>query len=167
MGETASTEQNDPEVVRLAALTNDIMQGHTDLAVIRGLTDDELEAVYTLAYGFYASGKYEDALDMFRFLCLHRYIEPRFWFGFGAACQMCGHTPAALQAYAICGLLDTDDPQIPLRAAECFRLLGDEKNARSALDAALTIAGANPKHASVVERANMMRAALQQQAGTA
>jgi type III secretion system low calcium response chaperone LcrH/SycD len=151
----------DPDVARLAELAEQIIAGRTDLAVIQGITDDELEAVYTLGHGFYGSGKYADALEMFRFLCVHRHLEARYWFGLAATNQMLGEIPAAVQAYGVCALLDVDDPQVPLRAAECFRQLGDETNARSALEAAIIVAGADPKKAAYAERARLMLGALQ------
>jgi type III secretion system low calcium response chaperone LcrH/SycD len=162
----SEAREADPEVARLTELAQEIMAGRTDLAVIQGITDDELEAVYALGHGFYTSGKYDDAVEMFRFLCTHRHMEPRYWLGLGAAKQLVGDPAAAVQAYGVCSLLDSADPQPPLRAAECFRLLGDEASARSALEAAITIAGDDPRHAAYAERARLMLGALQDKGGT-
>ena len=159
-----SLAQTDPmpeeEVDRLAQLSVDILEGRTDLAAIAGMTGDELEAVYTLAHGFYTAGKYDDAQDVFRFLCMHRHLDPRFWFGFGATCHMQGDIALAVKAYGMAAMLDPTDPQVSLRAAECFVALGDTKGARIALEGAIMAAGAKSAHAGHAERARMILSTL-------
>lgn len=163
MSQTSLAEtdsMSEQEVDRLAQLSVEILEGRTDLAAIAGMTGDELEAVYTLAHGFYTSGKYDDAQDLFRFLCMHRHLDPRFWFGFGATCQMQGDMALAVKAYGMSAMLDPTDPQVSLRAAECFIALGDTKGARIALEGAIMAAGAKPAHVGHAERARMILATL-------
>lgn len=145
---------------RMAEIAQMIASGATDLAAVAGMTDDELEAVYALGHGFYESGRFEDARDMFRFLCMHRHMETRFWFGLGAASQMLRDYDKAIIAYRTSAMLNLEDPQIPLRAAECFRALGDEENARAALDAVLILAERKPEHATFAKRATLMLAQM-------
>ena len=144
------------DLVRLATLTEEIMAGRTDLAAAAGMTDDELEAVYALGHGFYASGQFSDALDFFRFLCIHRHTDARFWFGYGAASQMLGQTENAVHAYGLTALLDSEDPQVPLRAAECFVKLDQGPAARNALEAVLTLSEGKPAYAATASRARLM-----------
>lgn len=140
----------------LADLAREIMAGNTDLAAIVGMTEDELEAVYSLAHGFYTSGRYGDALDMFRFLCMHRHMDPRFWFGLGATNQMLGEHATAVTAYQTCAMLDLEDAQVPMRAAECFRAMGDAESARQALEAVVEVAKGKPAQAAYAKRAEAM-----------
>lgn len=125
---------------RIGELVTDVLTGRTDLADAIGLTDADLEVIYSLGYGFYNAGQYDDALTVFRFLCLHRYTDKRFWFGLGATAQMKGEDEFALRAYAMSGLIDEKDPQVPLRAAEVMIRKGDKQNARAALEATISIA---------------------------
>ncbi len=141
---------------RLATLASQIMAGSIDLAAVIGITEPELEAVYSLGHGFYTAGQYEDARDIFRFLCLHRHMDKRFWFGLGAACQMLQDYATATTAYRTCAMLDLTDAQVPLRAAACFRALGDMENLRMALEATIEVARDNPAQAIFGERAQRM-----------
>src|SRR5262245_996977 len=117
MGEALLT--NDPD--KFVALADDIFAGRTDLAAIAGMSDDEIEAIYSIGYGFYTSGNYQDALDIFKFLCMHRHMDKRFWMGLGATSQLLKDYDRAIVAYRTCAMLDLGDAQLPLRAAECFR----------------------------------------------
>lgn len=153
---SATVDSNDEEVSRLAALATEVIEGRTDLAAIQGIGTQELEAVYTLGHGFFQSGNYEDALTLFQFLTLHRHIEARYWFGLAASQQMLRQYALAAQSYGVCAMLDLDNPQVPLRAGECFLALGDKTNARAALEAALTVAGDKPGHAAHAARARLI-----------
>jgi type III secretion system low calcium response chaperone LcrH/SycD len=144
----------DPD--HLAALARQIMDGNTDLAAIAGMTEQEIEAVYSLGHGFYGSGAYQDAIDIFRFLCMHRHMDARFWFGLGASSQMVADYQTAVAAYRTCAMLDLSNAQVPLRAAECFRALGETENMRQALEAVVVVAERYPVHAAYGRRASMM-----------
>ncbi|MBS0643358.1 MAG: SycD/LcrH family type III secretion system chaperone [Acetobacteraceae bacterium] len=143
-------------VAELAQVMADITDGRTDLAQAAGLSDQDLEALYSVAHGFYAVGKYQEALNFFQVLCLCRQTDGRFWFGLGAACQMLDKPGGALRAYAMAALFDLENPQISLRAAECLIKLGDLKTARAALDAVIELSGAQTGQPSYRERARLM-----------
>ena len=149
MGMTTSDAQlgdallnSDPN--HLVELANLVMEGKADIATIAGISDDELEAVYTVAHGFYTNSQYRDALDVFRFLCMHRHMDARFWFGLGAAAQMEKQHSIAVQAYRTCLMLNLEDAQPPLRAAECYSALGEREEMRLSLEAALEVAAQFP-----------------------
>jgi type III secretion system low calcium response chaperone LcrH/SycD len=155
--------QNDQDA-ELANVVAQIINGETDIAVVAGLTDNDLEAVYAVGHGLYAAGKYDDALDFFRVLCLCRQTESRYWFGFGAASQVLGDHANAVQAYGMAALFDSENPQIPLRAAECFIKLGDTNTARQALEAVGVVTDGKPAHAAYAERARLMLQRLNEEA---
>ncbi|QND62137.1 SycD/LcrH family type III secretion system chaperone (plasmid) [Mesorhizobium sp. AR07] len=153
---TGGGEVDTSEAGRLARLTEEIIGGRTDLAAVIGITDDELDAVYALGHRFYSAGRYGEALSFFRFLCIHRYIDPRFWFGFGAASQMLGDSANAVRAYGLAALLNDEDPQIPLRAAKCLIKLDQPAAAVSALESVLALSGGNPEHRAFAQHASLM-----------
>ncbi|WP_157786088.1 MULTISPECIES: SycD/LcrH family type III secretion system chaperone [Bradyrhizobium] len=168
-----TAEDNDPlnggdatDSERLARLAINFVAGRADLASVIGITDDELEALYVFGHRYYSCGKYEDARNFFRFLCLHRHTDARFWFGLAASSQMLGNPENAMQAYRLAGLLDTDDPQIPLRAAECFIKLDDPTAAITALENALTLSVGRPEHKTLAGRGLMMLNRLKSQVGS-
>ena len=57
------------------------------LKEVRGITNDELEAVYSLGFGYYNTGKYEDAQKIFEFLVLFDHLNTKYWFALGAVQQ--------------------------------------------------------------------------------
>jgi type III secretion system low calcium response chaperone LcrH/SycD len=158
---SAAAEGRDARLEQMAAA---ILQGQTDIAALNGLTVEEMEAIYGLGYGFYTAGQHREALDIFRFLCLHRHLEPKYWLGLGAVNQMLGDYGTAVQSYAVCGLLDPTDPQVSLRAAECFIALGDAKSAGVALEAVLQLCAGAPQYAHWAERAGVLREHLSKMA---
>ena len=156
----------DKDMAELAETVARIAAGETDLAVVAGVTDEELEAIYSVGHGLYASGKYNDALDFFRVLCICRQIEPRYWFAFGATNQLLGDHGNALRAYGMAALYDTENAQISLRAAECLIKLGDFATARDALEAVELLAEGNPANAAYAERARLMLRAIDAESGS-
>lgn len=145
---------------KLAALTDDILSGRTDLAAVVGMGEGEIEAIYAIGHGFYAGGSYQDAVDIFKFLCMHRHMDHRFWMGLGAASQLLKDYQTAITAYRTCAMLDLSDAQVPLRAAECFTAIGDAEQARLALEAVTVVAGQYPtaQNATFTARAKLMLA---------
>ncbi|MDK1389330.1 SycD/LcrH family type III secretion system chaperone [Sinorhizobium sp. 7-81] len=154
------------DLAQAGQLAAELMAGRVDLAAIIGITDEEIEALYVLGHRYYSSGKYEEALNFFRFLCVHRHIDGRFWFGLAAASQMLGNAETAVHAYRLAALLNSEDPQIPLRAAECFIRLDRSAAAINALEGALALSAGKPEHAVFSRRALMMLDRLRSEAGT-
>lgn len=151
---------------RLAQLAIDFVAGRADLASVIGITDDELEALYVFGHRYYSCGKYEEARNFFRFLCLHRHIDARFWFGLAASTQMLGDAENALHAYRLAGLLNSENPQLPLRAAECFIKLNHPKAAITALENTLALSVGRPEHKALAGRGLMMLNRLKSQVGS-
>ncbi len=102
---------------------------------LKGITNEEMEAVYSLAYNFYRTGKYDDAEKLFNFLALFDHLNPKFWIGVGAVRQVKKNFEGAVQAYGYASFLDLKDPKPQLHAAECYLAMGDKRNAASALEA--------------------------------
>lgn len=100
---------------------------------VRGISNEELEAVYTLAYNFYRTGKYLDAQKLFEFLVLFDHLNTKYWFALGAAQQAQKDYQKALTSYGYSSFLDLENPKPQLHAAECYLALGDKKNAASAI----------------------------------
>ncbi|WP_198031295.1 SycD/LcrH family type III secretion system chaperone [Bradyrhizobium sp. th.b2] len=137
-------------------LALDLMAGRATLGDVVGITDEELEALYALGYRYYCCGKYERALSFFRFLCLHRHTDARYWLSLAATSQVLEDTEGAVQAYGLAALLNSEDPQIPLRAAECLVKLGRPAAAIVALGDVLTLSAGNTEFDVFAWRARRM-----------
>ncbi|MBP5285878.1 MAG: SycD/LcrH family type III secretion system chaperone [Kiritimatiellae bacterium] len=102
---------------------------------LKGVTNAELEAVYSLAFGYYRTGKYEEALKLFQFLVLFDHLNAKYWLGLGAVQQVLKDYHSAVASYGYCSFLKLDNPKPQLHAAECFLAMGDRRNAASSLEA--------------------------------
>ncbi len=145
-------------------ITNFLNNGKT-LKDMKGLTDENMEAIYGVAYQFYNSGNFEQAVKVFQFLCYFDHLEKKFWMGLGATRQMLKKYSEAIDAYSFAALLDVNDPRPPLQAADCHMALGNRDAAISGLTAAIEWSGDNPQYQTVKERATALLELLNQSAG--
>ena len=118
----------------LANVRSLIEKGAT-LKQLKGVSNGELEAVYSLAYGYYRTGRYEEAGKLFQFLVLFDHLNAKFWFGLGAVQQAEKNFKDAVVSYGYCSFLKLDNPKPQLHAAERFLAMGDKRGAASALAA--------------------------------
>ena len=102
---------------------------------LRGISNNELEAVYSLAFNYYRTGKFDEAEKLFNFLAFFDHLNPKFWMGVGAVRQVRKDFSGAVQAYGYASFLDISNPKPQLHAAECFLAMGDKRNAASSLEA--------------------------------
>ena len=133
-------------------------QGLT-MAQILGITEPELEALYTLGSKKYESGEYKAAQDIFMMLCRLDPFAGRNFRALGSALQMEKKYDRALKAYAAAVSLDMDDATASLHAGECLMLLNKMPEARAALEGCLIQAESDPrKYADVRARAQSILA---------
>ena len=120
---------------KIAETVKALAQDAATLKQLKGVTNAELEAVYSLAFGYYKTGKYEEAHKLFQFLVLFDHLNAKFWLGLGAVQQMEKDYKNAVVSYGYCSFLKLDNPKPQLHAAECFLAMGDKRNAASSLEA--------------------------------
>lgn len=118
----------------------------TSVAEALGLTPEKMEPLYALGYSLYNSGKYEDAIKVFRALCLYQSTDVRFWMGLGGCQDSLKKYQDAAQAYAmgavVTGLRDPEPMyyvglsclkdnkrQEAIEALEYVEMMGREGNA--------------------------------------
>ena len=120
---------------KLAEGIKSLVKDNATLKQAKGVTNGELEAVYSLAFGYYRTGKYDEALKLFQFLVLFDHLNAKFWFGLGATQQAIKDYQGAVASYGYCSFLNLENPKPQFHAAECFLAIGDKRNAASALEA--------------------------------
>ena len=123
------------ELVAVEELARKCLMEGAALADVQGYTDDEMEAVYHLAYNAYRQGKYPDARKLFQFLALNDHVESRFWMGLAATCQMSGDYRDAVRAYEMAAILEATNPWPPFHAGECYLAMNDWEKGGEALQA--------------------------------
>jgi type III secretion system low calcium response chaperone LcrH/SycD len=145
------TDIRTPDVAQGVALLQQLLSGQT-LGGILGQSAEEHEAIYHVGHVQFGRGNYEDAMRIFAFLLTRNHMDRRCYMGFAACLQMLKRPAEALKYYGVASLQDLTDPQPVMHSAECYLAIGHREQARQALDYALTMARAKPRHAALVPR---------------
>lgn len=112
-----------------------LVQEGATMKELKGITNAELEAVYSVGFNFYRTGRFDDADKIFRFLVMFDHLSAKYWFALGAVQQAKKDFVHAVTSYAYCSFLDLSNPKPQLHAAECFMAMGDTENALGSLEA--------------------------------
>jgi len=128
--------QLDDESRKMLDLMQSILDNHGTLGDIKGLGADHQEAIYAVAHQLYEQEKYQDAHALFSFLCLYNHLTEKFWYGLGACRHMMKNYKGAIDAYSMAAMLDMENPDYPLFAAECHLALGNLTEAENGAFAA-------------------------------
>ncbi len=95
-----------------------IEKGLTTIREQKGISDEEMNAVYAVAHNFYMTGRYEDAETVFKFLVMFDHLNPKYWIGLGAVRQVQKRFKQAIEAYAnVVGNLDVENVKASYYAA--------------------------------------------------
>lgn len=116
----------------------------------------ELEAVYGQAYRLYNTGKFKDAVDLFRLLIMAEPAESKYALGMAACFHMLKEFTNAVKAYSLYALMDTENPIPYFHQADCFIQMGDPIGAMIALETAVKRAGNKPQYQVLKDRSLMM-----------
>lgn len=128
-------EENKVVEVNLKEIAERIESGASTVAQMRGITPEELEAAYALAYDYYRTGRFDDAETLFRFLTVFDHLNEKYWLGLGAVFQVKKAFDQAVKAYAyVAAILNIKNADASYHAAECYLALGDRESARSAIE---------------------------------
>jgi type III secretion system low calcium response chaperone LcrH/SycD len=123
------------DIAKIAEAARAFAQDGATLKQLKGVTNEELDAVYHLAFGYYQTGRIEEAAKLFRFLVLFDHLNAKYWFGLGAVQQVARDYQDAVVSYGYSSFLDLSNPKPQYHAAECFLALGDKRSAASAIEA--------------------------------
>jgi len=123
------------DTAKIADGVKALIEKNATLKQLKGVSNAELESVYSLAFGYYRTGKYEEALKLFQFLVLFDHLNAKYWLGLGAVQQVLRDYRNAVVSYGYCSFLKLDNPKPQIHAAECFLAMGDKRNAASSIEA--------------------------------
>lgn len=127
---------------------------------IKHLSDETFEAVYNIAYSMYQSGKVKKAETLFKFLCLNDHYGLKYFMGLAACQQAQKRYEAAIATYSYALMLDSEEPQLPLQAANCHLALGNYEAAASGYHAAKLFGQKKPGQEKLVEFARVREQAM-------
>ena len=128
-----------------------------------GLTDAMVEGVYGQAYRLYNTGKYKEAIQIFRLLIMINSTDSKYAMGLAACFHMMKDFKAALDAYSIVSVVDPESPISFYHSSDCFMQMGDQASALIALEMAIKRAGEKPEFKTLKDRATLTAESLKKE----
>lgn len=128
-----------------------------------GLNNNILESVYAQAYRLYNTGKYIEAVHLFRILIMMNALEPKYMLGLAACFHMLKEYENAIQTYMMCCTIDPHNPVPHYHSSDCFIQMKDYLSAMLSLELAISTAGDKPEYAKMKERAQLSLDSLKKQ----
>lgn len=124
---------------RMKEVLDLLSKGYT-FGEINGFTEEEIESIYSIGYTCYQTGKYDEAENVFRFLCAYDHLQTKYSLALGGALQAQRKFAEAAAIYANILLLDFYETRAYYHIAECQLALGDRDEALSTLEALVKVA---------------------------
>jgi type III secretion system low calcium response chaperone LcrH/SycD len=128
-----------------------------------GLSDAMVEGIYGQAYRLYNTGKYKDASQLFRLLIMLNSTESKYAMGLAACFHMMKEYKNAVSTYALCGIIDPENPIPHYHASDCYLHLQDPVSALIALEMAVKRAGDKSEYSTLKDRAMLTISSLKQE----
>ncbi len=134
------------EVSMLEALT--LLNKGYSIADLAGVTPDQMDVLYALAYKYYNAESYTEARNIFKALCLYDSTEQKYFMGLAASEQGLHNYDKAAQFYSVCCVLSgLKDPKPMYYAALCLLRAGKKDDAMAALESMSIMGRAGDKAA--------------------
>lgn len=122
-------EQDAETSASIEVIVEAVSKGVT-LKEIHGISDVQMEGLYSLAYDFYNQGRLDEAEKFFRFLCIYDFYCVDFLMGLAAVYQLKKKYQKAADLYAIAFAQSKSDYRAILYSGQCQMAIG--KAARAA-----------------------------------
>jgi type III secretion system low calcium response chaperone LcrH/SycD len=155
-----TSDQNFEEQVEKFAQVFDNIAGkivHQDMSTKQalGINNESMEGMYAQAYRLYNTGKYVEAIHLFRMLIMMNSREPKYMLGLAACFHMLREYRNAIEIYTLCLLLDPHNPIPHYHSSDCFIQLKDDISAMVSLEMAIHRSENIPMYAKMKERAQL------------
>ena len=119
---------------------------------VLGFSDVMVEGMYGQAYRLYNTGKYREAIELFRMLTLINVQETKYLMGLAASFHMLKEYKKAVDVYTMCTLIDEANPIPYFHLSDCFMQIDDNASALIALEMAIKRA-TKPEYQTLKDRA--------------
>lgn len=118
-----------------------------------GINNEKMEALYSQAYVLYNTGKYRDALVIFRMLIMMDPAEVRYLIGLAASFHLLKEYRTAIDAYMACIGVDPNNPIPFFHLSDCYYQINDKASALITLEMAVNRSGDKPEYQMLKDRA--------------
>lgn len=135
-----SHQYRDTAEQELDTILDAVNQGVT-LKEIHGISDEQMDGLYSLAYDFYQQGRLDEAEKFFRFLCIYDFYCVDFLMGLAAVYQLKELHQKAADIYAVAFAQGDADYRPMLYAGQCQLAMGKSGKARQCFKAVLEQSG--------------------------
>lgn len=127
------------------------------------VSNNYLEGVYAQAYRLYNTGKYAEAIHLFRILVMLNPMEPKYMVGLAACFHMLKDFSNAVQNYTIASVLDPENPIPHYHCSDCSIQMKEYLSAMLYLELTIERCGQKPEFAKMKERAQLSLESLKKQ----
>lgn len=118
-----------------------------------GYNDEKMEEIYGQAYRLYNTGKYSDAMQLFRLLLILDSTESKYYLGLASCFHMLKEYENAVKVYSIAGIVDPNTPVPHFHASDCYIQMNDKASAILMLELAVLRSGDKPEYQILKDRA--------------
>jgi type III secretion system low calcium response chaperone LcrH/SycD len=118
-----------------------------------GISNEKIEALYSQAYILYNTGKFRDAIGLFRILIMLDPSEARYLIGLAASYHLLKEYRNAIKTYTICLALDPNNPIPFFHLSDCYYQINDKASALVTLNMAVKRAENKPEYQILKDRA--------------
>ena len=130
------------------------------IAQTQDIDPQKIEGLYALGCNYYTQKDFAKAEEIFSFAQRLDSLNPKIIKGLAASRKMLKKYRAALEAYALAGIIDMEDPAASFHAAECFFALEEYQSCADALDAAYGLARGAAHHHAMIAQIEKMKQSL-------
>lgn len=118
--------------------------------------ESTINGVYAIGYQYYQSGRYEEAMRLFQWLCLYEHTNVRYFKALASAQFMLKEYKHAVALYSFCYVLDKDNPEYPYQSGLCHLAMGNLDEAESGFYAATLWGGDEASSSEIKTKASSM-----------
>ena len=155
-------EQIDISELPLERLIEQAIATGVTIKQLKGITDNDMEGLYTLAHRDYQAGQYDRAFKLFRVLSVLDQYNVKYVLGHAAVQRKLGNHDHAILLYSCAYLLDSNDVRVPYYAGVCHMEVGNYTEAESAFYLASGMIPEKAEHEKYVDQAASLLALVQQ-----
>jgi type III secretion system low calcium response chaperone LcrH/SycD len=142
---------------QIQRITEDILRGKKTLQEVKGLSDDDVEAIYSVGHSLYLAARYGEARPVFNWLVLLNPYKGKYWLGLAACQQVMKDYKAALTAYALAAMTSAPRDPVPhFHAGECSLALNNPADAAKAFAMAVGFGKGRPRYDKLARKAEAL-----------
>ncbi|MBZ2397909.1 SycD/LcrH family type III secretion system chaperone [Erwinia amylovora] len=118
--------KNDDELEEYSANLIEAIQNGAVLKDVQCVSNGTMNDIYKIAYEFYHIGRLDDAISLFRFLCIYDFYNSEYAMGLAAVYHLKKDFRKAIDFYALSYSLSKEDYRPMFYAGQCNLMLRQE-----------------------------------------